>query len=71
MIRPKYHRHYDNLDERWDTCYLCGVPYGHTDSELIKHDGRYYCREHWRWRFPKKQLDETRIRIKDELSRSE
>ena len=70
MLKIKAHRHFDNLDEAWYECYLC-KPIMYPRSELIKHEGQLYCREHYRWRFPKKQLDETRIRVKDELSGSE
>lgn len=84
MPKRTFPKHFDNLDEKWRSCVLCGfttsastTPTGGTtpaslnggcmypESRLIKRDGKYYCQEHYRFRFRKKDMDEDIIDVEE------
>ena len=77
-------KHFNNLDEKWRPCYLCGFTNSHSEpeeggddpddisggcmypeSQLIERDGKYYCAEHYRFRFHKKDMDDQIIDVEE------
>lgn len=78
LISPRPPRKFKNLDEKWRNCYYCGQAEATQsdigtilggrmwpESELVEYQGRWYCIEHFNWRFTPKFRDETKFDIKD------
>jgi len=78
-LRIRVHRKFDTDGEKWRPCYICGnftatqysvgTIYGgrlYPESELIEHEGHYYCRDHYNWRFAQERKDDITLSIEDE-----
>lgn len=85
MPTRTFPKHFENLNEAWRSCVLCGytstsaeIPLGEEDtpdavsggcmypeSSLIERDGKYYCVEHYRFRFGKKDMDDETIDVEE------
>jgi len=80
MPTRTFPKHFEDLNQAWRSCVLCGytstapeVAEGedaadeiaggcmYPESRLIKRDGKYYCTEHYIFRFGKKDLDDQII----------
>lgn len=78
-LRIKVHKKFDNVDEPWRKCYICsqftatqsdvGEIYGgrlYPQTDLVEHEGHWYCPDHYRWRFAQQRKDEQVLSIEDE-----
>jgi len=73
-------KHFEDLNQAWRECVLCGATSTssepeeggatptairggcmYPESQLIFRDGDYYCAEHYRFRFHKKDMDDQII----------
>ena len=62
---------HENLGEKWRHCVLCGAGTDSTtqatrfypDCHLVLRDGKYYCKEHYTWRFHHKDIDAHHLHI--------
>jgi len=68
VIERKIHRHFDNLDQRWGECCLCGqIKY--PEDELMEYEGKIYCHPHFEFRWRKKLEDEDIPKVRDDRPR--
>ena len=78
QLRTKVHRHFDNLSEPWRHCEFCGryeaeqptdgTIYGgrmYPESELVLHEGKYYCVPHFHFRFDGQFKDDYKLDVKE------
>jgi len=80
MPTRTFPKHFEDLNQAWRSCVLCGYTSDHSEPEsggddpddivggcmypesrLIKRDGKYYCTEHYIFRFKKKDMDDEII----------
>ena len=80
-MRFKVPPRFVNIEEPWRNCYLCAqftadqptsgddeeIVGGrmHPESDLIEYEGRYYCADHFLFKFNCKLRDENRIDIEE------
>ena len=67
-----------NLDQARYVCVYCGgidndgteYAWGrlYPESQIVKHKGKFYCTDHFRWAFKKQWEDEAPLDIKEDTS---
>jgi hypothetical protein len=67
MVDRTFPRHFDNLDEKWRPCCLCGLYQLYPESRLIEENGDYYCANHHRFRFSNQEIDDEIPDVTDDL----
>ena len=67
MLRVKAPNRFKNLDEKWRICYLEGNRY-YPESMMVKHQGNWYCKDCWAFRFHKEEQDKFIPKVTDDLS---
>jgi len=67
MAERTFPRTFENLDEKWRACCLCGLYQLYPESRLVERDGQYYCQQHHNFRFGNEELDEYIPDVSDDL----
>jgi len=67
MIKLDPPRKFYNLDKKWYLCYLCGHYYPETRIITAIEDGHKYCNTCYRFRWRRKNYDDVRIEVTDDL----
>lgn len=80
-MRQLRFRSEDHIGEKFRPCYLCGTDWSETDTDtaetnyfgrlypeslLIERNGRWFCTNHYTWRFRHKDINEEPFDMPDE-----
>jgi len=64
VVERTFPRHFENLDQKWRPCALCGQQM-YPESQLVFKDGLYFCNAHYNFRYHNKAIDKYIPKVSD------
>lgn len=65
MVERTFPRNFENLNQKWRPCALCGLYQLYPESQLVFKDGLYFCNNHYHFRYHHKAIDDYRPNVSD------
>lgn len=65
MVEREFPEKFENLDQKWRPCALCGLTQLYPESQLVFKDGLYFCHKHYNFRYRNKSIDSYVPNISD------